>query len=107
MIQRRWLPGRGRGVASTEEEAGFRGSRTAGAAGMDFRGRQVSLWSQRAPSAMTTENILNSHPTKEPHAFLKGWGQRGGGNHSMNFVTWLRNSFSRRGKLGGARALNS
>ena len=78
-----WLPQRKR--------RGFRvGSRTAGAAGMDFRGRQVSPWSQRAPSAMTTEDILNSHPSKEPRAFLKGWGQRGGRNHSMNFVTWLR-----------------
>lgn len=47
------------------------GSRTAGAVGVDFRGRQVSPWSHRAPSAMTTEDILNSHPSKGAPCTLK------------------------------------
>ena len=37
--------------------------------------------------------------------FLKGWGQRRGGNHSMIFMTWLRKLFLEGGgKLGRARA---
>lgn len=90
VIQRRGFR-RGRGVAST------RGSRTAGAAGVDFRGRQVSPWSQWAPSAMTTEDILNSHPSKGAPCIFKRVGTEKRWESLSDFCDMVEKTFSNEG----------
>lgn len=85
-----WLPQRKRPGFRTQKPDSW-------AAGVDFRGRQVSPWSQWAPSAMTTEDILNSHSSKGAPCIFKRVGTERRWESLSDFCDMVEKTFSNEG----------